>query len=53
VKAPLAVLPDLSTPYWIGPALIALSAVAAVGLAALPGPGREPGRRARMTQLAR
>jgi hypothetical protein len=42
VKAPLVVLPDTVTTYWAGPAVIAVSGLVALGLAALPGPGREP-----------
>jgi hypothetical protein len=41
LKVPLVILPDPATPYWAVQALIALSALAALLLAALPGPLRK------------
>jgi hypothetical protein len=41
LKTPLVVLPDLATPYWAAQALIALSGLAALVLAVVPGPGRK------------
>jgi len=38
VKVPLLVLPDPTTAYWAGPALVASSGLLALVLAALPGP---------------